>query len=149
MDILMCVLFPISTHTSFGLSTKLPLTLLISWAITLRGGLSWKKPSIMRDRILFHKVYKVKIQVLEFSKWKFEVKHFWSIKTLTRSIEMVKKKSWSFWMSRSLLDSCSIDWNEFSTDRKSKINIFLQNFLVTVQRVWRCFKPCKRLYEIF
>ena len=51
MDILMCMLFPISTHKSFGLSTKPPLALLISWATTLKRGLSWKTPSIMHDKI--------------------------------------------------------------------------------------------------
>ena len=30
----------------------------------------------MSLKILFHKVVKVEIQVLEFSRWKFEVKHF-------------------------------------------------------------------------
>ena len=47
LDILMCVLFPISTHKSLGLSTKPALTLLISYVVTLNGGLSWKTPSIL------------------------------------------------------------------------------------------------------
>ena len=41
----MFLLFPISTHKSFGLSTKPPLTLLVSWAITLNEGLGWNTPS--------------------------------------------------------------------------------------------------------
>ena len=51
VGVLMCMLFSISTHKSFDLSTKPPLTLLISWAITLKRGLSWKTSSIMHDRI--------------------------------------------------------------------------------------------------
>ena len=87
----------------------------------------------MSLKILFHKVVKVKIQVLKFSKWKFEVKHFRSIETLAWLIEMVKKKSWSLWMVRSLFDSFSIDWMLFSIERTpqsietQKLN-FLLNF---------------------
>ena len=87
----------------------------------------------MSLKILFHKVVKVKIQVLEFSKWKFEVKHFRLVETLAWLIEMVKKKSWSFWMVRLLFDSCLIDRMLFSIERTpqsietQKLN-FLLNF---------------------
>ena len=87
----------------------------------------------MSLKILFHKVVKVKIQVLEFSKWKFEVKHFRSVETLAWLIEMLKKKSWSFWMVWSLFDSCLIDWMLFSIERTpqsietQKLN-FMLNF---------------------
>ena len=40
---------------------------------------------------MFHKVVKVKIQVLEFSKWKFKIKYFWLVEALAWSIEMMKK----------------------------------------------------------
>ena len=42
-------------------------------------------------RVLFHKVNKVKIQVLKFSKWKFEIQYFRSVKTFARLIEIVRK----------------------------------------------------------
>ena len=95
---------------------------------------------------MFHEVNKVKIHVLKFSKWKFEIQYFQSIETFTRSIKMVRK---------SILESLpiSIDaWFLFNRSKGTldwlkliKLN-FLKNFLVTVLKVWRSFKHCKRLF---
>ena len=53
------------------------------------------------------------------SKWKFWIKHFRWVEVLARSIEMVKKKSRSFCLVRSLVDSYSINWKEHSIYQKN------------------------------
>ena len=79
-------------------------------------------------RILFHKVDKVKIQILEFSKWKFEIQYFRSVEVFARLIEMIRK---------SILKSLSISINARFLFYRSKrafdwlrfIKLyFLQNF---------------------
>ena len=65
---------------------------------------------------MFHKVDKVKIQILEFSKWKFEIQYFRLVETFAQSIEMVRKS-----IMESLLDSIAIrflfDWSKRAFDQ--------------------------------
>ena len=107
-----------------------------------------------------------------FIKWKFKFWNFLSeirnsvfsisqifgrsIEAFVRSIKMMKKiilKSLDGSITiRFLFDQPKRTFDRYSIplDRSKLVKlIFLQNFLVTILNVWRDFKPCEWLYEIF
>ena len=96
---------------------------------------SFERYKIFVYYVVYIGIYMDKIVIMMFEfgeycfiKWKFKFWNFLSenlkynifdqSKLLARSIEMVKKKSWNLWISRSLLDFCSSDRKEHLIDQK-------------------------------
>ena len=86
-------------------------------------------------RILSHKVNKVKIQILKFSKRKFEIRYFQSVEVFARSIKMIRKsilKSLSISIDARFLfyqSKRAFDRLKGTLDRSRLVKLyFLQNF---------------------